>query len=73
MTIHVILVVTVMAGSIPQLLDVKGAILRREFEGKHKMFMKVSQGLEKWYGRGVILLLLKVIYGTKQAASMFWV
>ena len=37
MTIHVILVLTVMARWIPQLVDVKGAFLHGEFEGKHKM------------------------------------
>ena len=35
--------------------------------------MNVPQGFEKWCGRGGFLLLLKAIYGTKQAASRFWV
>ena len=73
LTIHVILVLTVMAGWIPQLVDVKGAFLHGESEEKHKMYKKVPQGFEKWYGRGVFLLLLKALYGTKQAASRFWV
>jgi hypothetical protein len=30
--------------------------------------MKVSEGFEKYYGKDVILLLLKTIYGLKQAA-----
>ena len=30
--------------------------------------MRVPQGFEKWCGTGVYLLLLKAIYGTKQAA-----
>ena len=47
MTIHVILVLTVMAGWIPQLGDVKGAFLHREFKEKYKMYMKVPQGFEK--------------------------
>ena len=71
MTIHLILVLKVMAGWIPQLVDVRRAFLHGEFEGKDKMYMKVPQGFEKRYGRGVVLMLLKVIYGTKQAASSF--
>ena len=51
MTIHVILVLTVMARWIPQLVDVKGSFLHREFEEKHKMYMKVPQGFGRWYGR----------------------
>eukprot|EP00957_Ditylum_brightwellii_P085135 6472982-Ditylum_brightwellii.AAC.1 len=34
--------------------------------------MKVSEGFEKYYADGVVLLLLKAIYGTKQAAMVFW-
>ena len=37
------------------------------------MYMKFPEGFEKWYGRGAVLLLLKLIYSTKQAASRFWV
>ena len=29
------------------------------------MYKKVLQGFEKWYGGGVVLLFLTVIYGTK--------
>ena len=73
MTIHAILVLTWMAGWIHQLVDVKGAFPHGEFKEKHKMYMKVPQGFDKWYGRGVVLLVLKAIYGTKQDASRFWV
>ena len=31
-------------------------------QGKHKMYMNVPQRFEKWYGRGVVLLVLNVIY-----------
>ena len=72
MTIHAILVLTVMAGWSPQLVDVKGAFPCGEFKEKHKMYMNVPQGFEKWYGRGVVLLLIKSIYSTEQAASRFW-
>eukprot|EP00957_Ditylum_brightwellii_P053633 4063963-Ditylum_brightwellii.AAC.1 len=35
--------------------------------------MKVPQGFEKYYAKGVVLMLLKAIYGTKQAAMAFWI
>ena len=59
------------AGWFPQLVDVKAAFICGEFEDKHKMYMKVTEVLEKWYGAGVYLLLLKAVYGTKQAGSRF--
>ena len=34
--------------------------------------MKVPQVFETFYGHNVVLLLLKAIYGTKQAAIAFW-
>eukprot|EP00957_Ditylum_brightwellii_P021473 1619762-Ditylum_brightwellii.AAC.1 len=36
------------------------------------MHMKVPEGFKKYYASGVALLLLKAIYGTKQAAMVFW-
>ena len=34
--------------------------------------MDVPQGFEKYFPPGVVLLLLKTIYGSKQAAKRFW-
>ena len=36
------------------------------------MYMEVPQGFEQYYPRNVVLLLLKTLYGTKQAAMQFW-
>ncbi len=33
----------------------------------------MPQGMEKWYEKNVVLLLLKTIYGLKQAAYQFWI
>ena len=33
----------------------------------------ISEGFEKYYGKDVLLQLLKAIYGTKQAAMAFWI
>ena len=40
------------------MVDVEAAFVHGEFEGKHKMCVKVPQGFEKWYGTGVYLFLL---------------
>lgn len=57
------------------ILDVKGAfLLLGEFEDGNKILMDVPQGFEKYYEqyRNVVLLLLQMIYGTKQAAMVYW-
>ena len=34
--------------------------------------MEVPQGMRKWYGANIVILLLKTIYGLKQGAYAFW-
>jgi hypothetical protein len=34
--------------------------------------MKITQGLEKFYAKDDVWLLLNTLYGTKQAAKAFW-
>jgi hypothetical protein len=36
------------------------------------MYVDVPRGFEKHYPQGVVLLLLRTLYGTKQAAIQFW-
>jgi hypothetical protein len=71
-TIHIILILIVMAGWWAELLDVKGAFLHGVFEKGRKVYMEVPQGFEKYYPKNCVLLLLKTLYGTKQAAKAFW-
>ena len=53
--------------------DVKRSFLEGDLDSnKEVMFMKMPQGFEKYYGHNVVLLLLKGIYGNKQAAIAFW-
>jgi len=52
-------------------LDVCGAFLPGKFDAQHKMYMRVPKGFEKFYANGVVLLLLRTLYGTKQAAMAF--
>ena len=73
MTIRIILTLMIMAFWIGLLLDVKGAFLHGNFGPKEApIVLKIPQGFEKHYPKGWLLLLLKTIYGLKQAAFAFW-
>ena len=51
----------------------KGAFLKGDLDtSKEQMYMHVPKGFEKYYPGEVYLMLLKAIYGTKQAAIAFW-
>jgi hypothetical protein len=71
-TIHIVLTLLLMANWYGELLDVKGVFLHDEFEEGEKLYMQVPEEFEKYYPVGVVLLLLKTIYGLKQAAIAFW-
>jgi hypothetical protein len=71
-TIHIVLIMIIMAGWCAELLDVKGAFLHGTFEKGRKVYMEVPQGFEQFYPWNFVLLLLKTLYGTKQAAKAFW-
>ena len=53
-------------------VDVRGAFLLGSFEDGEEIYMARPKGFERWYPEGIVLLLLKTIYGTKQAAMAFW-
>jgi len=53
-------------------MDVKGAFLCGDFEKNRKVYMEVPQGFERFYPSNVVFLLLRTLYGTKQAAYRFW-
>ena len=72
MTIMIVFVLMAMASWYGHLLDVNGAFLLGNFERGKKIYMHVPQGFEPYYGKNVVLLLLHTLYGTKQAAIMFW-
>jgi len=71
--IHIVLILLIMAMWAAQLIDVNGAFLYGTFEKGRKVYMKVPQGFEKFYPLECYLLLLKTLYGTKQAARAFWI
>jgi hypothetical protein len=71
-TIRIVLTLLLMAGWYGELLDVKGAFLHGEFEEGEQLFMEIPEGFQMYYPMGMVLLLLKTIYGLKQAAVAFW-
>jgi Reverse transcriptase (RNA-dependent DNA polymerase) len=73
MTIRIVFVIMIMAGWTGHVLDVRGAFLKGNFGDGETLYVHVPQGMEKWYGDKVYLLLHKTIYGLKQAAYRFWV
>ena len=72
LTVKIAFVMMILAGWYAHLMDVKGAFLKCGFRTQHKVAMEVPRGFEKFYPYGWLLLLLKTLYGCKQAAKMFW-
>jgi len=54
-----------------ELVEVKGAFLCGNFQEEMLIYMKVPEGFERNYPGEVMLLLLRTIYGLKQAAQAF--
>ena len=71
-TIRIVLTLLLMAGWHAEIVDVKGAFLHGVFGDGEVMHMEVPEGFEKYYQAGVVLRLLKTLYGLKQAALAFW-
>jgi hypothetical protein len=71
-TIRCMFVLMLMAYCMGELLDVKGAFLHGDFENGERLYMEVPQWFEEWFAVYVVLLLLKTLYGLKQAAMVFW-
>lgn len=73
MSIRIVMVLTLMAVWTAQIVDVKGAFLHGEFdENAEKLYLRPPKGFQHIYGSDVVLLLLKTIYGLKNAAKAFW-
>jgi hypothetical protein len=71
-TIRIVLVLMVMADMIAHVVDVKGASLHGEFEENKKIHMKITKGFEEHFPVESVVLLLKCLYGLKQAVKAFW-
>jgi 5'-3' exoribonuclease 2 len=78
-TVRIIMVLMLLMRGYAHLVDVNGAFLLGNWENdpiteeERQVYMEVPQGFESFFPKGDwILLLLKTIYGTKQAAKRFW-
>ena len=72
-SVRIVFVLALMAGWIGRISDVKGAFLKGDLDlEKEQMYMHVPKGFEKFYPENVLLMLLKALYGKKQAAIAFW-
>jgi hypothetical protein len=71
-TIRIVLVLMMMANIIAHVVDVKEAFLHGEFKDGEKIHMKIPQGFKKHFPAESVILLLKCLYGLKQAAKAFW-
>jgi hypothetical protein len=61
----------VMASIIVHIVDVRGAFLHGEFEDREKVHMAIPHSFEKHFPAECVILLLKCLYGLKQAARAF--
>jgi hypothetical protein len=71
-TTRMVLILICMARWHAMLVDVKGAFLCGVFVRDKQIYMQIPQGFEKFNPSNPVLLLLKTIYGLKQAALAFW-
>jgi hypothetical protein len=71
-TFHILLILMLMASWHAEVLDVKGAFLHGLFEEGEQIHMGIPEGFEQYHGANYVLLLLRTLYGLKQAAFAFW-
>jgi hypothetical protein len=53
-------------------VDVKGAFVHGEFDDGEKVHTAIPRGFEKHFPAVSVILLLKCLYGLKQATRAFW-
>jgi hypothetical protein len=72
-TIHVVSVlIIVMANWHAELFGVKGDFFHGESDEGTAVYMEIPEGFDRNYGNDAVLLLLRTIYGWKQAACAAW-
>jgi hypothetical protein len=67
-TIRVVLTLLLLGKWYAELIDVKGAFLHGEFKEGEILYMEIPEGFEQYYPTNYIWMLLRTIYGLKQAA-----
>jgi hypothetical protein len=68
-----VLTLAVLVGWYCALLDIVRAFLDGRFDNREEIHIKVPKGFDQWYPGAVLLLLLRTMYGTKQAAIHYWI
>gem|GEM_PF-6951265 len=71
-TIRITMVLMLLATWSAQIVDVKGAFLHGNLDDGEKIYMEIPEGFESKYSANCVLLLLRTLYGLKQAAMAFW-
>ena len=70
-TVRVVLVLLLMMNGYAHIVDVCSAFLLGLFDNEERIYASVPQGWEDKFPPSVVLLLLKTVYGLKQAAIAF--
>ena len=66
------LVLIVMASLHAELVDVEAAFLNGRYDNGEEIFVKVLDGMRKWYPPHVLLRLLRTMYGTNKGSMQYW-
>ena len=71
-SVRLVLTLMLMGDWTAEVVDVKGAFLHGQFTDGERVYMEVPKGWREHYNSNSVLLLLRTIYGLKQAAMAFW-
>jgi len=71
-TIRITVVLMLLATWSAQIVDVKRAFLHGNLDDDEKIYMEIPEGFQDKYCVNCVLLLLRTLYGLKQAAMAFW-
>ena len=71
-SVRIVLTLMLMAGWTAEVVDVRGAFLHGQFADGERVYMEVPKRWRGHYAANSVLLLLRTIYGLKQAAMAFW-
>ena len=67
--IRMMLCIMLMSGMYAHPIDVQGAFLLRQFSNSEQIYSFIPEGWETLFPEQVVMLLLKTVYGLKQAAN----
>ena len=71
-TIRIVFILMINDAWWEEFLDVKREFLTGIFDKVEELYTEVPQVIKKYYPVNVLLLLLRKLYGLRQAAAHFW-